>query len=76
MKPRKPFLIIRFTNGSDEQRRFHSTYAARLFARHHVSYSGGRVASVHLSDEYGHESQLWSSDWDAVSQYHGLVIPC
>jgi hypothetical protein len=23
MKPRKPFLLIRFTNGSDEQRRFH-----------------------------------------------------
>lgn len=73
-RPRKPFLTIRFVNGSDEQRQFHSVYAARLFARYHVSYTSGRVASVHFSDEYGQETQLWSIDWDEASQVAGLRI--
>jgi hypothetical protein len=68
----KPAITVRFMNDSSMSQFFKSCHEAIEFARTKVSYSGGRVAKVYLTDEYGHNETLWQHDWDDASKHAGL----
>ena len=66
-------ITIHYKNGSHSQHRFDTVYAAKLFARDGISYSGGRVNSVIFTD-HGWSYTLWKDEWDDVSKRASLTI--
>ena len=61
---------ITFVNGSIS---LIETDDPRKYARENISYSGGRVREVKIIDPIIRYSEtVWRSDWDTVSQWHGL----
>ena len=71
----KPALTIRYVNHSSWSEFFPSYLAALEYARDKISYSGGRIAKVYATDEYGSDRTLWQHDWDEPSKRAGLTIP-
>ena len=60
-------LTIRYKNDSTTQHLCASFGDALRFAQN-LSYSGGKIDKVHVSDEYGYPHTLWSKDWDDASK--------
>ena len=71
-----PNVIVHYVNGSTDTIGKPSFVAALDFARHGISYSGGRVRRVELETEPGSLRAVWDATWTAESRQAGLWAPC
>lgn len=64
---------ILFANGSSDRHHFDSFSEAHAFTRESISYSGGKVSRVEITDNPGGGcNAVWDSSWDSVSNAAGL----
>jgi hypothetical protein len=65
-------VSIYFTNGSTAAHSFRSFIDARDFYRNNISYSGGRVQRVTVTEPGCAPRTVWDASWDDYSKYRGL----
>jgi len=67
------FVTVYFANGSTHvSAEFSSMLAARDYARDNISYTGGKITKVMITDRHGHEEKVWDAGWDTYSKWIGL----